>query len=120
MSIDHKDDTAPASQTAVSRQRPPRPEASGPTGALTSGEQRKAAMESAGEHPYLDEDNTFMRVIAAERIKAVRLIDDLDDDIERMQTEIDQRRARKARLELVVARADAALGIKGVIEGNEG
>lgn len=117
-------DTTPIDQKAVPQPRRARQRPIAPSGALTSTEARSDAMETAGQQPYLGEENTFMRVVAAERTKAQRLIQDLNDDIERMEAEINLRKARRSGLEMVVARADAALGSPALYEtvkkGDEG
>lgn len=89
---------------------------------LTSGEGLTASMQSGGDAPYIEEGNTFERMLVTERNKAERIVFDLDSDIKRLQDEIRLRELRRDSNLLIVARIEAALGVSTIIDGtaNEG
>lgn len=60
--------------------------------------------------PYLLESAGFTRIVTTHRNRALHTIEELQTEIEFLTMEIDQRRARVADLQMIVAKADAALG----------
>ena len=82
-----------------------------PTKVLTSVEVITGELHTGEGQPYILESNSFETLLNARRNVALRLIQDLDMDIQRLEAEIEQRNARRTDLSLVVARADAALGL---------
>jgi hypothetical protein len=82
-----------------------------PTQVLTSVEVISMELHDRGDQPYVLESSSFETLLNTRRNVALRLMQDLDVDIERLQAEINQRLARRNDLSLVVARADAALGL---------
>lgn len=84
---------------------------------LTSGEGLGAALQSPGTAPYVDESNTFHRMLETERNKAERIVFDLDTDIARLQDEIRLRESRRDANQLIIARIEAALGVSSIISG---
>ena len=83
-----------------------------PRSVLSSSEMVTMQLHDHGEQPYVLESSTFEKLINARRNVALRLMADLDEDIERLQLEIAQRTARRNDLAHIVARADVALALE--------
>jgi len=83
-----------------------------PRRVMTSTEVIARELSDHGEQPYVLESSTFEILLNARRNVALRLMQDLDIDIERLEMEIMQRKSRRNDLAIIVARADLALGIE--------
>ena len=78
----------------------------------TSVEVMNLHLNDNGSQPYVLESSNFDMLLASRRTVAIRIMQDLEKDMERLQLEINQRRIRYDDLALIVARANAALGIE--------
>jgi hypothetical protein len=87
-----------------------------PRATLTSTEVVSMELHDHGEQPYVLESSTFETLLNARRSVALRIMADLDVDIERLQMEIAQRTARRNDLAQIVQRADAALGLTPLLD----
>lgn len=87
-----------------------------PKSTLTSTEVVTMQLHDNGEQPYVLESSTFETLLNARRNVALRIMADLDVDIERLRMEIEQRVLRRNDLARIVQRADAALGLNPIID----
>lgn len=67
--------------------------------------------KALGVQPYLTDTSLFASWIDRQRAHAAHLISDLDTEIERLNAEIDARMARRAGLNEIVARCNAARAV---------
>lgn len=67
--------------------------------------------------PYLTESSEFRAWLSDQRQNAVRMIEDLDNEITELEAQIQARMTRRRDIAEIVFRADAALGLDVPVTG---